>query len=88
MNRLLLWVFPFGVLIGGIFFPVAILVYWLSNNAWTLAQQHVVMRRLDRDPSPGGARQLPEPGLGDAPGTPKPGRKRVTGDPPEDPVAP
>jgi len=55
MNRLMLWVFPLGVLVAGAFLPVAILVYWLSNNAWTLLQQHVVIRALDREQSPGGA---------------------------------
>ena len=49
MNMLLLWALPLGVLVGGSFLPVAILVYWLSNNAWTLAQQHCVHRALDRE---------------------------------------
>jgi len=49
ISRLMLWVLPLGVLVGGPFLPVAILIYWLSNNAWTLAQQHVVNRRLDRE---------------------------------------
>jgi YidC/Oxa1 family membrane protein insertase len=37
-----------GVLLGGLVaaFPVAILLYWLTNNLWTLAQQHVVFRKL------------------------------------------
>jgi YidC/Oxa1 family membrane protein insertase len=40
------WVFPLGVLVGGAFFPfpVAILLYWLTNSAWTLAQQWLVLR--------------------------------------------
>jgi YidC/Oxa1 family membrane protein insertase len=40
------WVFPLGVLIGGAFFPfpVAILLYWLTNSAWTLVQQWLVLR--------------------------------------------
>jgi YidC/Oxa1 family membrane protein insertase len=46
--RLTPWIFPAGVLLGGLVaaFPVAILLYWLSNNLWTLAQQHVVFRKL------------------------------------------
>jgi membrane protein insertase Oxa1/YidC/SpoIIIJ len=28
---------------------VAILVYWLSDNAWTLAQHHFLARLLDRE---------------------------------------
>ena len=46
--RLTPWIFPAGVLLGGLVaaFPVAILLYWLANNLWTLAQQHVVFRTL------------------------------------------
>ncbi|MDQ3760669.1 MAG: membrane protein insertase YidC [Actinomycetota bacterium] len=47
MNKLMLYLFPLGVVAGGPFFPAAILIYWLSNNLWTLAQQWVVYRRID-----------------------------------------
>jgi YidC/Oxa1 family membrane protein insertase len=42
------WIFPLGVLLGGLFaaFPIAILLYWLTNNLWTLVQQRIVFRRL------------------------------------------
>lgn len=49
MNKLMLYVFPLGVLVGGLFFPIAILIYWLANNVWTLGQQWVVYRRIDRE---------------------------------------
>lgn len=49
MNKLTLYIFPLGVLVGGFFFPVAILLYWLSNNAWTLGQQHVVYKKIDSE---------------------------------------
>ncbi|TQM81956.1 YidC/Oxa1 family membrane protein insertase [Saccharothrix saharensis] len=49
MNKLTLYIFPLGVLVGGLFFPIAILLYWLSNNAWTLGQQYVVYHRIDRE---------------------------------------
>ncbi|APU18052.1 membrane protein insertase YidC [Actinoalloteichus fjordicus] len=51
MNKLMLWIFPLFVLFGGPFFPIAILLYWLSNNSWTLAQQHLVYQRIDREES-------------------------------------
>ncbi|OZD35649.1 membrane protein insertase YidC [Rhodococcus sp. 06-1477-1B] len=50
MNKLALWVFPAGVLIGGPVLPVAVLLYWVSNNIWTYAQQHIVYRRIDQEP--------------------------------------
>ena len=30
MNKLALWVFPLGVLVGGPFLPIAILLYWVT----------------------------------------------------------
>ena len=47
MNKLMVYLFPLGVVAGGPFFPVAILIYWLSNNLWTLAQQRWVYSRID-----------------------------------------
>jgi YidC/Oxa1 family membrane protein insertase len=49
MNKLMLYLFPLGVVAGGPFFPVAILIYWLSNNLWTLAQQRLVYNRIDAE---------------------------------------
>ncbi|SHE63457.1 membrane protein insertase YidC [Streptoalloteichus hindustanus] len=49
MNKVTMYLFPLGVLAGGPFFPIAILLYWLSNNMWTLGQQYVVYHRLDRE---------------------------------------
>ncbi len=52
VQRWLPWIFPLGALLGGLFFPfpVAILLYWLTNNAWTLVQQRLVHRRLAAAP--------------------------------------
>ncbi len=49
MNKLMVYLFPLGVVAGGPFFPLAILLYWLSNNLWTLAQQRVVYQRIDAE---------------------------------------
>jgi YidC/Oxa1 family membrane protein insertase len=49
MNRLMVYLFPLGVVAGGPFFPLAILLYWLSNNLWTLAQQRVVYQWIDAE---------------------------------------
>ncbi|KEI44669.1 membrane protein insertase YidC [Saccharopolyspora rectivirgula] len=55
MNRVTLWLFPMFAIVGGPFLPVAILIYWLANNFWTLGQQYVVYRKIDaeeaQDPS-------------------------------------
>lgn len=49
LRVLSLWIFPAAALVSGPVLPVAILIYWVTNNAWTLAQQHVVYRMLDRE---------------------------------------
>ncbi len=49
MNKLMVYLFPVGVVAGGPFFPLAILLYWLSNNLWTLAQQRLVYQRIDAE---------------------------------------
>ncbi|MGH3768732.1 MAG: membrane protein insertase YidC [Pseudonocardiaceae bacterium] len=42
------WIFPLGAIVGGLIFgvPVAILLYWLTNSAWTMAQQHFAHRTM------------------------------------------
>jgi YidC/Oxa1 family membrane protein insertase len=49
MNKLMLYVFPIGVVVGAPFLPLAVLLYWVSNNLWTLGQQYVVYRRIDAE---------------------------------------
>ena len=46
MRHLAMWVLPFGVLLFGGALPVGLLIYWVSNNVWTLVQQHVVLKKL------------------------------------------
>lgn len=48
MNKLALYVFPLGVVVGGPFLPIAILLYWVSNNIWTYGQQHLVFGRIEK----------------------------------------
>jgi YidC/Oxa1 family membrane protein insertase len=49
MNKLALYVFPLGVVVGGPFLPVAIIMYWFSNNIWTFAQQHYVFGMIEKE---------------------------------------
>ncbi|QBJ98468.1 membrane protein insertase YidC [Rhodococcus sp. ABRD24] len=83
MNKLMLWIFPLGVLVGGPFLMIAILLYWVSNNVWTYGQQHLVLARIDREeamklqeiahrrPAAG-----PEPGARPTPNRRKRGRRK------------
>ncbi|TCK27659.1 membrane protein insertase YidC [Pseudonocardia endophytica] len=49
MQKLMLYVFPIGVVVGAPFLPLAILFYWVSNNLWTLGQQYIVYKRIDAE---------------------------------------
>jgi YidC/Oxa1 family membrane protein insertase len=49
MNKLALYVFPLGVVVGGPFLPLAIIFYWFSNNIWTFGQQHVVFGMIEKE---------------------------------------
>jgi len=49
MNKLALYVFPLGVVAGGPFLPIAIILYWFSNNIWTFGQQHYVFGRIAKE---------------------------------------
>jgi len=48
MNKLMLYMFPLFVVVGGPFFPLAILFYWLANNSWTFGQLRVAHTMQDR----------------------------------------
>lgn len=49
MNKLALYVFPLGVVVGGPFLPLAIIFYWFSNNIWTFGQQHYVFGMIEKE---------------------------------------
>jgi YidC/Oxa1 family membrane protein insertase len=49
-QKMLMYVFPLIFAVFGILAPVGVLLYWLTTNVWTMAQQLVVIRR---NPTPG-----------------------------------
>lgn len=49
MNKLALYVFPLGVVVGGPFLPLAIILYWFANNIWTFGQQHYVFGMIEKE---------------------------------------
>jgi YidC/Oxa1 family membrane protein insertase len=49
MNKLALYVFPLGVVVGGPFLPLAIILYWFANNIWTFGQQHYVFGTIEKE---------------------------------------
>lgn len=61
MNKLALWVFPLGALVAGPILMIAILLYWVSNNAWMYGQQHVVFAWINREEQRTGRAPMPAP---------------------------
>jgi YidC/Oxa1 family membrane protein insertase len=49
-QKMLLYVLPVVFAVGGVAFPIGVLVYWTTSNLWTMGQQFYVIRR---NPAPG-----------------------------------
>ncbi|AXR74489.1 MULTISPECIES: membrane protein insertase YidC [Auritidibacter] len=49
-QKLMLYVLPLVFAIGGINFPIGVLVYWTATNFWAVGQQFYIIRR---NPAPG-----------------------------------
>lgn len=49
-QRILLYIIPFAFLFSGVTFPLALNVYWMTSNVWTMGQQFIVIRNM---PTPG-----------------------------------
>jgi YidC/Oxa1 family membrane protein insertase len=49
-QKILLYVLPVAFAVGGIAFPVGVLLYWTTSNLWTMGQQFYVIRN---NPTPG-----------------------------------
>ncbi|MGX9902021.1 membrane protein insertase YidC [Arthrobacter sp. SA17] len=49
-QKMLLYILPVVFGVGGINFPIGVLIYWTTTNLWTMGQQFFVIRRM---PTPG-----------------------------------
>ena len=49
MAKFMMYVAPIGALVSGWVLPIAVLLYWLANNAWTLGQQHFLSKKVDHE---------------------------------------
>lgn len=43
-QKMMLYMFPVMYAIGGVSIPIGVLLYWLTTNLWTLAQQWILIR--------------------------------------------
>ncbi len=79
IQRLMLYGVPFSLLISGGFFPIGVIIYWVTTNLFSLGQQHWVLRKY---PPPamakggtGGKGTAGAAGTAGKPVPPKPGPK-------------
>ena len=49
-QKMLLYVLPVVFAVGGVAFPIGVLIYWTTSNLWTMCQQFYVIRN---NPAPG-----------------------------------
>ena len=88
VQRLMLYGMPLSLLVSGFFFPIGVLIYWFTNNLWTLGQQFFILRKMPPPGSPAAKAKAadgkpavdprtlaPKPGA--KPVRPKPGRRRA-----------
>jgi YidC/Oxa1 family membrane protein insertase len=78
VQKLLLYVLPLSFAVSGVFFPIGVLLYWLTTNVWSMGQQAYVIKRmpppvLDGKPTEG--KDTP-PGKDGPSGGGKPGKGR------------
>ncbi|TAP45293.1 membrane protein insertase YidC [Arthrobacter sp. S39] len=41
-QKMILYVLPLVFAVGGVFFPIGVLIYWTTTNLWTMAQQFTI----------------------------------------------
>jgi YidC/Oxa1 family membrane protein insertase len=46
VQKLLLYVLPLSFAVSGVFFPIGVLLYWLTTNLWSMGQQAWVIKRM------------------------------------------
>ncbi|TFV62228.1 UNVERIFIED_ORG: membrane protein insertase YidC [Bacillus sp. AZ43] len=79
MQKILLYVMPAGLFVSGFIFPIGVLLYWMTNNLWTLGQQFFVLRKMPPPGSPAAKakEEAAKPAIDPKTLAPKPGAKPV-----------
>jgi YidC/Oxa1 family membrane protein insertase len=72
MQRLMVYGLPFMLLFSGAFFPLGVIIYWVVQNLFSLAQQQWVLRKY---PPPPAARDVAA-----GAGAPRPAGGKAVGD--------
>jgi YidC/Oxa1 family membrane protein insertase len=79
LQKLMLYGIPASLLLSGWYFPIGVIIYWVTQNLFSLGQQYWVLHKY---PPPSVAGATPMKGVKATPGNaskPAPGAKPVTG---------
>ena len=74
IQKLLLYGMPASLFVSGFFFPIGVLLYWFTNNLWTMGQQFYILKRM---PHPNAKKDESRPSIDPKLLAPKPGQKPV-----------
>jgi YidC/Oxa1 family membrane protein insertase len=79
VQKLLLYGMPISLFVSGFFFPIGVLIYWFTNNLWTLGQQFYILKALPMPGSPDALAKAAagKPAVDPKSLAPKPGAKPV-----------
>ncbi|MCZ2827388.1 membrane protein insertase YidC [Modestobacter sp. VKM Ac-2986] len=79
VQKLLLYGMPISLFVSGFFFPIGVLLYWFTNNLWTLGQQFYILKALPMPGSPDALAKAAaeKPAIDPKTLAPKPGAKPV-----------
>ena len=77
VQKLMLYGMPLGLFASGFFFPIGVLLYWFTNNLWTLGQQFYILKKLPVPGSPDAKEKDGRPAIDPKSLAPRPGAKPV-----------
>ena len=79
VQKLMLYGMPLSLFVSGFFFPIGVLIYWVTNNAWTFGQQFFILRKMPPPGSPAALAKAADdkPVVDPRTLAPKPGAKPV-----------
>jgi len=74
IQKLMLYGMPISLFFSGFFFPLGVLIYWFTNNLWTMGQQFYI---LHRHPHPNAVKKDEKQAVDPKLLAPRPGQKPV-----------
>ena len=83
VQKVMLYGVPLSLLVSGFIFPIGVLIYWVTNNAWTFGQQYFILKKMPPPGSPAALARAAadKPVIESRTLPPKPGAKPVRAKP-------